>query len=282
MQSLGTLGSNDSCGMGVNSSGQVAGYSNTSAGYTHPFLWDKVDGMRDLGTLEGREDAVYYAYAINDPGQVVGGASGVAFRWDNENGMRTVGSLIDARDVNNSGQIAGSYYMGGQHAVLWDEVSGERDLGTLGGASTASGLNDMGQVVGYSLISGGGWGSPTIYHAFLWDEVNGMQDIGTLGGAQSVAQGINNLGQVVGYSTTPDGVYHAFVWDSVNGMQNLTPENGGFAFAINDLGTIVGEAYFDGALKPTIWEAPAAPEPVSSALFIIGGGALAAMRRRKK
>ncbi len=80
------------------------------------------------------------------------------------------------------------------------------DLGTLPGGyeSIAYGINNRGQVVGYSTTASGE------YHAFLWEDGE-MTDLGTLGGAYSVAYGINSRGQVVGYSASASGV-HAVLW----------------------------------------------------------------------
>jgi len=68
------------------------------------------------------------------------------------------------------------------------------DLGTLGGdLSEAYGINNAGQVVGWSTRADGAG------HGFLYSG-GAMTDLGTLiGGSASYATGINDMGQVVGY-----------------------------------------------------------------------------------
>src|SRR5215212_3985870 len=86
-----------------------------------------------------------------------------------------------------------------------------QDLGTLGDNgrySSATSINDSGQVVGYSRRNDG------YDRAFLYDGT--MQDLGALWDpGSSVAYDINNSGQVVGSSG------HAFIYDSTNGMKDL-------------------------------------------------------------
>jgi probable HAF family extracellular repeat protein len=74
------------------------------------------------------------------------------------------------------------------------------DLGTLGGTfSFAVGMNNKGQVVGFSALPG------DIVHAFLWRK-GLMTDLGTLGGRDSAASFPAESGEVSGVSdtSTPD------------------------------------------------------------------------------
>jgi probable HAF family extracellular repeat protein len=100
-----------------------------------------------------------------------------------------------------------------------------RDLGSLGGGSYATGINNAGQVVGYFETNVG------TVHAFLWTESGGMQDLGTLGGGSSLASGINSAGQVVGSANAVSGETHAFLWTAKAGMQDLGTLGGKFSDA---------------------------------------------------
>src|SRR5256885_13825572 len=77
----------------------------------------------------------------------------------------------------------------------------------LGAFSEATGINDLGQIVGVSFTTSGAVG-----HALLWQ--NGtMTDLGTLpNGTISLALSINDLGQIVGSSDTASRATHAVLW----------------------------------------------------------------------
>jgi probable HAF family extracellular repeat protein len=86
------------------------------------------------------------------------------------------------------------------HAYIVDSNGkGLTELGTLGGDSSyALGINDAGQVVGWSYTA------ERDRHAFITGPSGvGMTDLGTLGGSNSYANGINDSGQVVGGPTRP-------------------------------------------------------------------------------
>jgi len=110
-----------------------------------------------------------------------------------------------------------------------------QNLGTLGGTSFGTGINDSGQVSGSSRISPGG-----AYHAFLYSG-GVMQDLGTLGGEESRGQGINAGGDVAGYSNTSDGLTHAFLY-SGGVMQDLGSLGtlSSFGWDVNAGGQVVG------------------------------------------
>src|SRR5262249_9567228 len=117
------------------------------------------------------------------------------------------------------------------------------DLGTLGGtASYTYGLNNAGDVVGYSYLTG----STGPYHAFLYHSGT-VTDLGTLGGATSRANGINDKGQIVGVSATAAGVTHAFRYSSgvFTDLGTLGGTTSG-AYAINEAGQVCGGATLPG------------------------------------
>jgi probable HAF family extracellular repeat protein len=115
------------------------------------------------------------------------------------------------------------------------------DLGTLGGAeSVAFGVNELGDVVGWSLTRGGQ------QHACAWYDGVGT-DLGTLGGTASRAWAINDAGTIVGESLlaggSGDANFKAFIVDG--GPMTMLPGLGGswsVGYAINQAGVITGTA----------------------------------------
>jgi len=124
------------------------------------------------------------------------------------------------------------------------------DLGTLGGRATATDINAVGQVVGYSTSVNG-------THGFLW-EAGRMTELTTPSGGWAIPRAINDLGQVVGVATAANGERHAFLWDGGR-MTDLGAlgASGSRATGINNLGVVVGVR--DGAPGQRtcgfVWEA---------------------------
>lgn len=121
------------------------------------------------------------------------------------------------------------------------------DLGTLGGnRSSASGLNNRGQVVGHSETSDGS------IHAFLYDGGT-MVDLGTLGGKESYAYRINDAGVIVGRAENEAGLYRAFLTRSGISMvdiglldSSLQMQEFSTALGINMRGHVVGYRHQPG------------------------------------
>jgi probable HAF family extracellular repeat protein len=124
-----------------------------------------------------------------------------------------------------------------QHAFLWNAGT-MTDLGTLGGTtSSATAINERGQVIGTSTTPGGAT------HGFIWQ--NGrMIDLGSFFGADSTPAAINDQGEIVGAITTPLGnPIVAFKWENGH-LTNLGRFGAPAAQAqdVNNNGVILVEA----------------------------------------
>ena len=163
--------------------------------------------------------------------------------------------------------VAGS----GSYSVL--------DLGTLPGGtnSYATGINNNGQVVGWSTTASG------YTHAFLYSG-GAMTDLGTLpGGSSSEAYGINNNGQVVGWSYTSSGATHAFVYSggAMTNLGTLAGCSSSAAYGINDNGQVVGSSsggttnafLYSGGQMTNLGHLPVSPPQWPIFMPVIGAAA---------
>lgn len=230
-QDLGVLG-NGAQAFGISANGTVVGEFDALSGESRAFIWTKT-GMTQLPPPAGSTED--WAFSVNDAGQAVG-----------------FSNLPTA-----------------QNAILWAQGVAY-NLGTLtpgSGASTARGINRIGQVVGGSTTQGAF--GPGKQHAILWvpTATNGttgtMYDLGTLEiDGSSLANAVNDAGQVVG--TASVGLaQHAFLWTpnvpngTVGTMVDLDPTGtNSEAYGLNDRGDVVGQHdVAGGGVGAFIWNA---------------------------
>jgi probable HAF family extracellular repeat protein len=219
----------------VNNRGEVVGAAmNTipdsnsmwGLGYqTRAFYWK--DGvMQDLGTLGTGTDAL--AGLINERGQVVG--------WSYTNAIPT------ANCANNNFNYTFPLTTG---SFIWDKHNGMRDIGGLGGTCTvASDINNRGQIVGASAVTG-----DSVMHSFVWDAATGITDLmGASNGSLGLAYAINDGGQIVGVVCDAVTCYAA-LWQKSGGKWRET-DLGIFAVgdcpnatSVNASAQVVGDDY---------------------------------------
>jgi len=143
--------------------------------------------------------------------------------------------------MNNNGQKVVFSYDFSQFPVFLDNKKLTK-IPTLGGYSVGvADMNNSGQLVGQSDLSGGGMDGG-ISHAFLWQD-GVMKDLGTLGGSESHAIAINDKGQVIGYSKYDDNEdAQPFIWENNKMSMIFTPNGDHFSYVddINNNGLILG------------------------------------------
>jgi len=158
-------------------------------------------------------------------------------------GTLSEGRSAQATAINDNGQVVG-WSDNPARAFLW-ENGVMIDLGTLGGYSRPTDINNDGQVVGLSTVDG----SET-WHPFLWSD-GVMSDLqpGAPNFNPSLWPRVNNSGHVI-WSGYPVGVSdtrdrpHPFLWS--NGVLTDLLGRAGSARGINDRGQVVGTTTADG------------------------------------
>jgi probable HAF family extracellular repeat protein len=229
---------------GINNAGQTVGSYIDSGGNTyHGFLYDGSNNYITIDDPLASSQYAQQANGVNDAGDIVG------FYYDSSGYShgylaQVVGPVFTTLDhraagINNLGQIVGSYvdtygvsysylYSGGTYKTL-----GQKNI-------VATGINDAGDIVGYSITTAGTFG-------FLdkGGTLSLLKDPSATG--NTYAMGINKTGQIVGYYNNNSGV-HGFL-DSGGGYKTLDDPNATgvtVATGINAAGQIAGY-YYDGS-----------------------------------
>jgi uncharacterized membrane protein len=211
MQDLGTLGTGTDAVAGlINEHGQVAGWSYINSVpspdcsgiggpvlTTDSFIWDKKNGMRDIGGLGG---TCTLARALTNRGQIIGGSSLTGdvtihpFVWDATTGVT---DLLDPSDssygfaegINSRGEVAGGTCDAVTcYAVLWRKSGGKwhkTNLSTISQGAFSISINTSEQVLGNWFGTG----------VFLSENGGPMVDLSTLTPSNSGLQ-LNEAGQI--------------------------------------------------------------------------------------
>jgi uncharacterized membrane protein len=188
--------------------------------------------------------------AVNNRGDAVGRQSheiAVVYR----DGLASFMGTTRTNDINNSGDVAGDFSDGSnspRRASAWEEDV-RVDLPMLPGHTTSSamGLNDLGQVVGWSGPTDGSI-YPEASSAVLW-EGGTVQDLVALPGAKiSLAIDINDRGEIIGTSGDKPVVWQCGQIQDINSL--LIGRDSSWQIVevsdINNHGRIVGIGIKDG------------------------------------
>lgn len=184
------------------------------------------------------------AIGINDQGQISGwytgstGAYGFVYSngsYTSIDGPHAPGDVNNrVSGINNLGQVVGF--------VINDPAGNPTGFLDTGGAfttinfpgtsyTTATGINDSGEIVGGYRDSSRGYG-------YLFTPNGVYLSLNVPGSTSTMASGINDLGQVVGTFSNSTGS-HSFLYS--NGTYTVLPDISGFAAdGINDAGQIAG------------------------------------------
>ncbi len=243
---LGSLGGGQTVPVAINASGDVAGYSTTTAGEIHAFLLPNAGPMQDLGLLGGTSS---FATGLNNRGDVVGysaaaGPTRPFILLDGQWSGPEVASNVVSRAlaINDLRQVllVSDDGAGRMSTALWQNGRAQ-PLDVLAGGSVAGNdLNQLGEVVGNAPNAAG------VAHGFALDSfLHRLIDLGEIGPKGTVTH-LNELGQAIGTRITNRGNRIAFGAD-LSKQSDLIEDKivrrgfgGTAAFWINNESTTVG------------------------------------------
>jgi probable HAF family extracellular repeat protein len=203
------------------------------------FVW-RDDVMTGLDPFAGGTHS--YAAGINNRGQIVGWA---------ENG------------VEDSTCVAPQILQ--FHAALWsasDPEAPPQDLPPLEGdsSSSATAINDRGQIVGISGLCDRAFGRFSARKAVIWEDgvPRPLDDLG--GTAWNTPAALNQHGDSAGFANVAGGgglSAHAVLWPREGGIVDLETVDDdviALAFGINDRRQVVGQSIGAGGSRAFLWQ----------------------------
>lgn len=233
----------------INNAGQVVGaVADPTTGYAQPVLQDG-SVSTTLATLGTGGTAV----VLNNSGQVAGYStdkSGVQYPVVWTNGLPVILSLpagssgAAINGINDAGVVVGSTslypYYGPTTATAWSGNS-TAALGSLfdGGNSSATGINNTGQIVGFVNNGlGNGYG---VQRAVTWNGAipTALASLGVNNCCDS-ANAINDSGVVVGSSVDINENTRAVMWIGTQPTALAQMSGADVALALNNFGFAVG------------------------------------------
>ncbi len=230
---LPSLGGDFTFPTSIDDKGQIAGYSEVSKGNIHFFLWDKENGIKDLGSVEEGN------ISINNAGQIVASMTDPngnkrSFVWDANSGKTILPTLggknCFAQSINNLGKVVGysQTASGVEHPFIWDAVNGIRDLTPNSTTQMIPlSINDAGQIV---FIASSG---VMLFAKMKEDKIIQLVPVPFPGRCN-----INNNGYLAGKAQTSQDKYYMAIWHPDYGQYNSGKMTSSSTFLINDLNQV--------------------------------------------
>lgn len=232
----------------VNERGDAVGAGcSAAAGRCYALFWTSAGELIELPTIN-------VLHAVNNRGEAVGAANG-AVVWSEQAGLRYLDGGFFALDINERGDVVGQAV--GFRAAVWPKGGALEFLPTPAGQqSTATGINNAGEIVGFI-------GTHFQSTGFVWSAREGFRLVETPAGWYSHPEDINDRGDVVGWirlaaDPTLPGTQRAVLWPSAGGIVDLgglVPNADAAAFGINNRRDIVGSSTkgVRGIVYPVFW-----------------------------